>query len=89
MLNKIVKARKPHKCWWCAEPIPAGSTCAAWPWFDMGRAFTIRVHPECLKAWNSLHRDDADNVMSGDYCRGCTCERGRCECVAEKMAVSP
>ena len=80
------RARKVHRCWWCAERIEVGSTYVKWTTLD-GTSFrdtyawlTVKCHPECDAAWGTLNSIDAEEVNFGDYARGCTCEHGRCEC---------
>ena len=78
-----VKARKPHKCWWCGEAINPGDVYARWVDFDLGHACTIRCHPECEATWGTL--DEVDSLRGFAECaRGCTCENGACECGALK-----
>jgi hypothetical protein len=75
-----VKARKPHRCWWCDERIEIGTTYKQWTCFGDGNVQRVQVHVECLKAWQSLHPHDAEEMTYGSFSRGCTCEHGRCEC---------
>ena len=70
-------ARKSHRCWWCWEQIEPGEEYIRWPWKDAGQVVTIKLHPECKAAWDG---SEVDEIMGGEYCRGCTCERGCCEC---------
>ena len=75
-------ARKPHRCWWCAEAIDAGTKYEWWTWKD-DDVVTIKTHPECKEAWDKLAKHDrwsAEEVGLGDYTRGCCCLRGECLC---------
>lgn len=78
--SQDVTARKTHRCWWCGEPIEKGDTYCKWACMDGGTVATIKVHPECRDAWYSLPPIDAEEVGFAEFSRGCTCERGRCEC---------
>jgi len=77
-------ARKTHVCWWCGEQIDAGSKYCTWVYADEGTIRRVKCHSECYDAWGTLHREDADCVDYGAYCRGCTCERGHCKCGRNK-----
>jgi hypothetical protein len=88
--NKETVARKRHLCYWCGEPICVGEKYASWTWID-DCIETIRVHMECRDAWHRAACDQSDIYYEcghGEHCRGCTCERGRCECGAAKLADS-
>lgn len=75
----VQKAAKEHTCWWCGELIFQHETYARWTW-KHGRDLTaVKVHTECREAWNSLPYGEHE-VEFGEFCRGCTCERGRCRC---------
>lgn len=73
------KARKLHDCWWCSERIEPGTKYIRWVWKDGKSLDTVKCHPECKDAWDSLEYGE-DEVSFGSFCRGCTCERGACEC---------
>ena len=70
-------ARKPHRCWWCAERIEPGEKYNRWVWKDGRDLLAVKCHPECYDAWAEIGGEEVDY---GDFCRGCTCEAGRCEC---------
>jgi hypothetical protein len=73
--------RKDHPCWWCGETIPKGDRCARWVWAEDGSFSTVRVHLECEAAWNVLNDENfGDGVYFAEHCRGCVCQRGRCDC---------
>ena len=72
-------ARKPHRCDWCGEWIPAGEQYV----HDRGvfdRCIQVtRMHRECYAAMLKLD-DPADGYEPYSFARGCCCERGRCKC---------
>lgn len=74
-----IKARKPHRCYWCGEAINPGDTYVRWAWAGDDGVTTIHCHPECEAAWATLGWDQ-NEVGFAEYSRGCTCENGRCEC---------
>ena len=77
---KTQRARKPHRCWWCDGRIEPGEMYVRWVWKEPGETpLVVETHPECRDAWNTLEYGE-DEVSAGSFCRGCTCERGRCEC---------
>jgi hypothetical protein len=73
----VRRARKRHECWWCSEWIESGEHYAKWVWKDGGDLLPVKVHLECRTAWAEI---GDEGVGFGDFCRGCTCERGCCEC---------
>ena len=78
---KTVKARKPHKCYWCGEPISPGDVYEQWTCFDDGNATNVKVHGECKEAWDKgLGMFYEEEVGFGEHCRGCLCQRPHCEC---------
>ncbi len=42
------KARKPHRCTYCAEQIEVGDQYLRWMSVIDGKAITNKMHPECL-----------------------------------------
>lgn len=44
------KARKLHKCSWCAERIEIGEEYTRYRYFSDGDAGTVKMHPECYDA---------------------------------------
>jgi hypothetical protein len=44
------KARKEHKCTWCAQVIPVGETYVSWLTFEDGAAMPNKMHQECYDA---------------------------------------
>lgn len=70
-LTKTLKARHPHRCAWCREAIPAGTTYARSACIGDGTAHTVKMHTECRDAWvwaccccYWLHAED-------DFCPTC------------------
>lgn len=63
----IVKTRKPHRCYWCDEPIPLGSPA---------RYVAGYWHVECYAAYNRMGNEEFNDVqdgwMQGDFQRGKT-----------------
>ena len=53
--TETLKARKPHRCMSCGEPIAAGETYKRWRTYDGGDAGTNKMHPECL----AMHQADS------------------------------
>lgn len=41
-------ARKQHRCTYCAEHVEVGTQYERWMSVDDGKAFTNKMHPECL-----------------------------------------
>lgn len=56
------KARKPHKCYWCGEEIPAKTQYVRWCSAQDGIAEEIKVHNECKDAWH-----EAASEWGGEY----------------------
>jgi len=72
-------ARKAHVCWWCGEQIEPGDEYTRWLWKDAGDVQPVKTHRECREAWSTLPYGE-NEVEFGEFCRGCTCERGACRC---------
>jgi hypothetical protein len=88
-VQRILRARKQHRCHWCGEAIEVGQSYARW-FSKSDGPYTTRVHPECDKAWGQMVRLDDEyryGVHEATHCRGCTCERGSCVC--SKTEVRP
>jgi predicted RNA-binding Zn-ribbon protein involved in translation (DUF1610 family) len=47
------KARKPHRCDSCAEPIEVGTRYVRWRCFMDGSAMTNKMHEECYSVHNA------------------------------------
>ena len=73
------KARKPHRCDWCGEWIPAREQYVQdrGVWEDRIQVF--HMHAECWRALLQLAAPD-EGFDPYQMARGCCCERGRCEC---------
>jgi hypothetical protein len=76
----IQRACKRHQCHYCGEVIEIGTVYTRWAWKDDGDLLTVKCHPECHEAWGELGDEE---LGFGEMCRGCTCERGFCECGKE------
>lgn len=70
----VRKTRKPHRCAWCGELIPAGSQAVSfashgWDWdFSSGH-----MHPECNRACEAtIDREREPVELTGDRIRGRT-----------------
>lgn len=58
--TEMRKAKKQHQCTNCAEEIAVGETYARWMSVDDGKAFTNKMHMECL---SSLLGDSDDGFF--------------------------
>lgn len=77
--RRTIKARKTHQCYWCGEPIPAGTTYAQWKWACDGSIDTVRTHVECRDAWNTVASEEPDGLYGtgpGEHRRGVAYEEG-------------
>lgn len=72
----IAKTRKPHRCCWCAEVIPQGSSAVYTVNKSNGDFSTGHWHDECHAAYNRMSNKEFDDVqdgwMEGDFQRGKT-----------------
>ena len=63
--EKIVRARKPHTCGWCGEPIEVGEMHVKGSRGDGDGLDTWRLHLECHAAVRrSMEDADPDDVCS-------------------------
>ena len=60
---KTHTARKQHRCTNCAEHIEPGTPYERWMSVDGGKAFTNKMHPECL----AMHQADADKYGEREW----------------------
>lgn len=51
-----LKARKPHRCISCGEPVNPGEQYMRWRCYDGGDAGTMKMHSECY----DMHKADSD-----------------------------
>lgn len=77
----VRQARTPHTCDWCGDGIETGQPYFAYRWSDGVDSGSVSMHPECYQA---MQDDDYVALNCSfrpfDHCRGCSCERPRCEC---------
>ena len=73
-------ARTQHRCHWCGERIVPGEEYVRWLWKDHREVSATKAHSECFSAWGLLPPDESEEVMEGQYSRGCTCANGDCRC---------
>ena len=59
--GKVVTARKPHVCDWCAREIVIGEKYETWFGLSDGDPYRGKMHPECVQA---AQRSEYD----GEYC---------------------
>ena len=70
-------ARKTHRCWWCGCGIQPGEEYIKWIWKERYEYVPIHVHADCHEVWQDLQPDE---VMAGEFSRGCGCANGDCRC---------
>jgi hypothetical protein len=83
----VTKSRQARVCDWCDEQITVGSPYVSYRCVDDNDAHgTVKLHPECHSACNDLAMTQGDGFSwsGGDFCRGCSCERGDCQCGKKK-----
>jgi hypothetical protein len=66
----IKKTRKPHRCIWCDEMIPAGSTTCYSSGTWHGDFYANHLHPECAAARDANLAENGEWESGGDYARG-------------------
>jgi hypothetical protein len=74
--RRVRRTKKPHRCCWCAEPIPAGSSV----WRDTAAneqgLFSGYWHDECYAAASRMSTSDREDCYdgwdAGDFDRGMT-----------------
>ena len=74
-LSQIVvkRAHRKHKCEWCGEEIPKGSSYQKTAGKFEGDFQSSCQHSECFRAMNSLsYRELEDGYMPYEYARGRT-----------------
>lgn len=69
----ILRTRKPHRCGWCGEPIPAGSPAVRGAGVTDGEFWSSYEHPECYRAAQYEWFQQAI-----DYPEPGTVQRGQC-----------
>lgn len=61
------KARKPHVCDLCLQPIEPGWIYDYTSTIDDEGPYTWRAHPACLAIFRQWHRDDQEDFDAVDY----------------------
>ena len=64
--DKDVKARKPHRCFLCCEPIPVGTTYRRRVGIDENGPVTTHMHPECEAETQEWDMADWETFMEGE-----------------------
>ena len=72
--SKVVKCRKPHRCSWCDEIIPAGEQAVSRTYVWQGDFQYDHMHPECTAAM-PFGDDDYGEGFGADFARGLAIER--------------
>jgi hypothetical protein len=73
--NRQLVTRKPHRCEWCDEVLPVGSTVHYRCYVIDGEFRTGWMHLECWDAMGSMdYRDLEEGWQPGDFKRGTTGE---------------
>ena len=71
--DKIVRCRKEHCCYWCAEKIKKGELAECQTTIYCGDIGSVYLHPECAKAndeaWRLKLLVDGDQY-EGEFKRG-------------------
>lgn len=84
---KVVrKGKKDVNCEWCGEVISICEECVyRFGKFD-GELQAGYMHIDCFGAMTELPDSQADEGWSpGDFVRGCSCERGNCNCISKRL----
>jgi hypothetical protein len=92
-IQMVIAAKKKHRCSYCGHVIQIGETYKRYRYFDGGDAGTVKIHPECLAAFDDLDpNDQQDGFSEGDNPRGCNCgfdkNCPRCASNAEKKKIT-
>jgi hypothetical protein len=64
VISKLVKTRKPHKCWGCGDNLPVGQLATSCTSFEDGVMTTYWCYV-CDSYWKE-HMDDSDGINEGD-----------------------
>ena len=67
--DRVVKAKKAHKCTLCGLPIPAGTTYLARVGFDEDGPLTIKMHLACESHTRDWDEDDWLLTDGGEFRR--------------------
>lgn len=73
-------------CDWCGDGVEVGQPYFAYRWSDGVDSGSVAMHPECYQAMqDDVCLDYGDGFTPFSHCRGCSCERPRCECGKEQQ----
>jgi len=61
----VIHARKEHRCWWCGEAIPRGTTYIKWSCLRE-KPLSIKCHCECEVAWGKAIDVDDEYLYDVD-----------------------
>jgi hypothetical protein len=74
--RRVQRTRRPHRCCWCAESIPAGSGVWRNTVADPQGLYTHYWHDECHNAASCMSKSDREDCYdgwnAGDFDRGMT-----------------
>lgn len=66
----VNKTRKPHRCMWCGDIIPAGSAACHSSGVWEGDFYADYLHPECAAARDAVCSEFGEWAANGDNARG-------------------
>jgi len=67
--DKVVKARKPHRCYLCAESIPVGTMYRRRVGIDENGPVTTHMHPEYESETHNWDWTEWETFFEGDLQR--------------------
>lgn len=67
--DKHVRARKPHECWLCCEPIEVGAVYCRRAGISEDGPLTMHMHPECEAETRDWDWMDWETFSQGDMDR--------------------
>ena len=70
--DKDVRARKPHTCWLCGEPIDVGAVYRRRSGITEDGPSTMHMHPECEVETRDWDLYDWETCFQGDIVRPCS-----------------
>ena len=74
LVDRVIKTRRPHLCWWCGERIDFGQWARFITDVDEGVFYKTWAHMECDKAIQSIKRSSIpeDGYPEHGHKRGTT-----------------